>query len=428
MLYIDPGLTLLVLVPMPLIAFSTRFFGSRMHQRYQRVQAAFGGLTETVRERFTGIRIIKAFNQQAASTARIAADSLSYVGENLKLVRITRSFFPMMMLFSNISLALVLYLGGRRTITGVITPGDFVAFISYLGLLTWPMMALGWLTNLIQRGKASLDRIAAIVDIRPDITDGPGVEPRDRHQAAVIFDAVGFGYDAAPVLHEISFTLPRGRILGIVGPPGSGKTSLLSLIPRLYDVTAGSIRVDGVDVRDYTLHQLRSLVSYMPQEPFLFSGTIADNILLHRRPADGRRLGEVLAAAALEEMVDALAGGLETPVGERGVVLSGGQKQRIALARALIDPAPLLLLDDPISQVDTQTGGAIIGSIRAQAARRSVIIVSHRLSALSFADRILVMRDGRIAAAGDHETLLAANAYYARTFALQELEEEAHAG
>ena len=422
---IDPTLTGLVLVPMPLIAVGTRFFSRRMHRRYQAVQASFATLTETVRERLAGIRLIKAHNRQTLEIARVRAASAAYLDENLRLVRITGAFFPMMLLLTNLSLALVLFFGGRYVVRFAITPGDFVAFISYLALLTWPMMALGWVTNLIQRGRASLDRVNAVLETRPAVQDPAEARRLEAPRGEITFEKVAFAYPESgdPALSEIDLRAPAGSVLGIVGPPGSGKTTLLSLIPRIYDPVAGSVCVDGCDVRSLRLEQLRAVIACAPQEPFLFAGTIRENITFGDPAVSEERLAEAARGAALLDTVYGFAQGFDTVVGERGVMLSGGQKQRVALARCLLAEAPILLLDDPISQVDFEIGEAISQTLRRLAGRRTILIASHRLPALAFADRILVLERGRVTAAGRHAELMATSAYYARTYRLQEIEE-----
>ena len=423
MLYINVTLTLLVLIPMPFIVFSTRVFTRKMHRMYQHVQASFSDLTEAVRERFAGIRIIKAYNRQEDATQSVISVSQEYVDRNLKLVKIIGSFFPMMLLFSNLSLAIVLYVGGRQTIAATITTGDFVAFISYLGLLTWPMMAMGWVVNLIQRGKASLDRINTILSTRPDIATAAETHPIEEMDLA--FQEVRFSYDSdlPPVLTDINLSIEPGHTVGIVGPPGSGKTTLLNLIPRLYDTTTGQILMGGIDIRDLAVDELRSHIAFVPQEPFLFAGTIRENILFGNRDAPDTAIERALCDASLTDTVQMFPHGLETVVGERGIILSGGQKQRIALARAFLRDTPMLILDDPVSQVDTETGNSIINTIRRLARNKTVIVVSHRISAVRFADVIIVLDDGRITESGTHEILVAGNRYYAKTFRLQQLEE-----
>lgn len=423
MAYINVRLTLFVLIPMPFIVLGTRFFGRQMHRRYQDVQKSFADLTEGVRERLTGIRIVKAYGTQTTEQQQIEQLSGTYIQKNLNLVTITGSFFPLMLLFSNTSMAIVLYLGGKQTILQEITTGDFVAFISYLGLLTWPMMALGWVTNLIQRGRASLDRIHAVLQITPEITDVKHAVPVRHVIGRLRLDHVGlfFNKTEPPVLSDIQMDLDPGKTLGIIGPPGSGKTSLLNLVLRFYDATEGRILMDGVDIRSIRLSDLRSQIAYVPQEPFMFAGTIFENLTLGDRMYARDKVEHAAELASIYTTIQSFPLGFETVVGERGIILSGGQKQRIALARALLCQRPFLLLDDPISQVDTDTGTKIINTIRSLAGQKTILIVSHRISALGFADHIMSMSKGRIIEYGTHEELMANDKYYARTFRLQEI-------
>ena len=432
MLYINVTLTLFVLIPMPLIAICTRFFSKQMHQRYQRVQAIFSDLTEVMRERFAGIRIIKVHNRKSKEAERVASVSKKYINENMGLVKIVGAFFPMMLLFTNLSLAIVLYLGGRQTISMAITPGDFVAFISYLGLLTWPMMALGWVTNLIQRGQASLDRINRILQTYPEIKSARSAIALGQIQGRIVFQEVDFLYNhegngGTPVLSGINLAVAPGNILGIVGPPGSGKTTLLNLIPRLYEVSGGGILIDGKDIRSLQLDSLRSHIAVMPQEPFLFAGTIRENIAFGNPFIAESQLETVTRQAALYDTIRAFPKGFDTIVGEKGTILSGGQKQRIALARCLLKESDILILDDPISQVDLETGTAIIDTIKSLTGQKTIIIVSHRISAVSFADRIIALERGRIIEEGTHRELIATRQYYARAYQLQEFEEDVNA-
>jgi ATP-binding cassette, subfamily B, multidrug efflux pump len=425
MIYINLKLTLYVLIPMPLIVLGTRFFSKHMHRRYQLVQAAFSELTEAVRERFAGIRVVMAYNAQDGEGREVERISEAYLRENIDLVKVTGTFFPLMVLLTDLSLAIVLFQGGRETIFSRITTGDFVAFISYLGLLTWPMMALGWVTNLIQRGRASLDRLDRILSTDPQLVEADDAASiADFHQTLTI-DNVIFSYDAqrGDVLRGISLSLEKGTTLGIVGPPGSGKSTLLQLLMRLYDVDSGSIRIDGTDVRHLKIADLRSLMSIAPQEPFLFAGTVKENITFDSPDVSDARLERVTRLAALDSTIAELPEGFDTVVGERGVILSGGQKQRVALARALLNDAPIMILDDPVSQVDTHTAARIVETFNAMAGDRTLLIVSHRLSAVRHADRIIVLDNGRIVDSGDHDQLMAADGYYARAYRLQELED-----
>jgi len=431
MAYINVKLTVFVLIPMPMIVFGARFFSKRMHRYYGEVQGAFSDLTEVVRERFAGIRIIKAYNRQQEAASRLESVSRDYVEKNLRLVKITGSFFPMMVFFSNLSLAIILFLGGRQTITLTITPGDFVAFISYLGLLTWPMMATGWVTNLIQRGKASLDRIHKIIQTHPEIDDKPEAVFMKDVETSIVFDSVTFSYvpdmeksEYAPALYGIDLEINHGSILGIVGPPGSGKSTLLSLIPRIFDVSRGRIMVDGINISKIQIRSLRSRISYMPQEPFLFAGTIRENITFGNKETKELELTQAVQGACFYDTINTFPRGFDTIVGEKGVILSGGQKQRVALARTLLADKSIILLDDPISQVDIKTGETIINTIRSMGREKTIIIVSHRLSALRFADRIITLDLGRIVESGTHSELMANDKYYAKTFRLQEIEEE----
>ncbi len=425
MLYIHVELTLYVLIPMPLVVLSARLLGRRLHRRYQGVQAAFSDLTEAIRERCAGVRMIKAHNAEAAAMQAVDGVSKAYVSQNMRLVGVTGVFFPLMVLLTNLSLAIVLYQGGRKAILNEITPGDFVAFISYLGLLSWPMMALGWVTNLIQRGGASLQRLNTIFEQRPEISSAPDAVPMPTAEGRLAFEQVTFAYGGdlrQAALSDIRVDIPAGSVLGIVGPPGSGKSTLLSLVLRLHDTTRGRITIDGRDLRGIDLADLRRLVAYVPQEPFLFAGTVGENLLFGCGKACERRFEQVVADAGLTETLAALPAGLETRVGEKGVLISGGQKQRIALARAMLVDAPILLLDDPISQVDTRTAATIVAAIRRMAGGKTILIASHRLSAVHFADQIITLDEGRVVESGTHEELRAGNGYYAKVHALQELE------
>jgi ATP-binding cassette subfamily B protein len=335
----------------------------------------------------------------------------------------------MMMFFTNLSMAIVIFVGGRKTILAEMTTGDFVAFISYLNLLSWPMMALGWVTNLVQRGSASLVRLKDIINREPDIREASPAVALKQPQGRIVFDRVSFAYRSdsdEPVLKDISIQANPGNVLGIVGPPGAGKTTLLNLIPRLYDLTGGTVRIDGMDVRHIALTDLRHSIAYVPQEPFMFAGTIRDNLLFSLgSKADAvpdRVIDRILDDVRLTETLTDLPNGLDTVVGEKGVMLSGGQKQRVALARGLLTDTPILLLDDPISQVDTETGSHIVDTIARLAGQKTVIVVSHRLAAVRNAHEIISLEEGRVVEAGTHADLLTAGGYYAGVHRLQELE------
>jgi ATP-binding cassette subfamily B protein len=426
MLYINVTLTVFALLPMPIIVVLARVVTRRMHRLYSQVQASFADLTEAVRERFAGIRVVKAYNREDLEAERLSEISRDYLGRNLRLVRITGVFFPGMLFFSNLSVAVVLYLGGRQAINLTITPGDFVAFISYLGLLTWPMMAMGWVMNLIQRGAASLDRISIILETRPQIVSPSRPSAIRDLKGDVVFDKVNFEYGPGQprVLSNISFSLASGQTLGVVGSTGSGKTTLCHLIARLVDTTQGRLLIDGVDIREMHLDVLRAHQAVVPQDAFLFSGSIRDNLSFGKQEATDEELVMAAKAARLYDTVMGFPHHFDTLIGEKGVTLSGGQKQRLALARALLISSPILILDDPLSQVDTETAAAILASVRELSTGRTTVMVSHRISHVRHADLIIVLEGGHISGAGTHEEVMGKEGFYSRMYRWQEVEEE----
>jgi ATP-binding cassette subfamily B protein len=423
MLYINFELTLFAIIPMPLIIVVAMVMSKKMHKIYQETQAVFSVLTEKVREFFSGIRVVKSYQIENTSMASVNSISKEYVKKSLVLTAMTGTLFPLMMLISNISIAIVLYKGGQLTIQNIITPGDFVAFMSYLGLLVWPMMAVGWVTNLIQRGRASLDRLNIIFETVPDISNSENPFKTDRIKNGIELKNVSFNYPQTCVetLSDVSLIIETGKITGFAGPPGSGKTTLLNLIPRLFDISHGAINVDNRNIKDYDISFIRDQFSYMEQEPYMFSGSILDNITFGQDITDND-LEQILYKADLTETIKIFPDGIDTIIGEKGVILSGGQKQRVAFARALMKKNCILILDDPISQVDTRTGTNIINSIINS---ETVIISSHRFSALKKADIIYVIENGKITGKGTHNELVLNNIYYGRSYHMQTYLEEA---
>ena len=430
MLYINVKLTVFALIPMPIIVLLARFITRKMHGLYKAVQASFAELTESVRERYAGIRVIKAYNREGYEAEKVQQMSRDYVGRNMQLVRVTGAFFPGMLFFSNMSVAIVLFLGGRQAIDLTITPGDFVAFISYLGLLTWPMMAMGWVINLIQRGAASLERINTILQTPPKIVTPKNPQPIGRIHGDVVFEKVDFRYaDGLPLsLDGISFRISPGQTLGIVGPTGSGKTTVCHLLPRILDVNMGRILLDGQDIRNLSLDVLRAHIAMAPQDAFLFAGTIRENLSFGMEDASTEDMSRACRAAQFYDTVMGFPNQFETVIGEKGVTLSGGQRQRLALARALLVETPILVLDDPLSQVDTETAAAILANIqRLAGSSTTMIMVSHRISHVRDADVIMVLEEGKMTATGQHEKLMAASEFYRNMYHWQEIESEMEA-
>lgn len=424
MVWIDLKLTLLALIPMPLITFLTRRLSRTMHRRYRTVQDIFGVMTERVREFLSGIRVIQAHVREGLVKNELDRLGRDFVRENIRLTKTAGSFFPLMVMFTNVSMAIVIYFGGRLTIFGAISPGDFVAFISYLGLLTWPMMALGWVVNLVQRGAASLDRINSILDQQPDIGDPPSPQILDGIRGGLEIRHLTFTYPGRTevVLEDLSLDFPAGAMTALVGRTGSGKTTVLNLIPRLFDPPPGRIFLDGIDVRGLKVADLRAAVGYVSQDGYIFSGTVAENIAFGRPDAALDAIQEAARAAALDEDVASFPDGYRTQIGERGLTLSGGQRQRLALARAFLMDPPILILDDTFSAVDAETEGRILKNLADKRAGRTTIIVAHRLTSLNRAQVIHVIEGGRLAESGRHEDLILGQGYFARLHRLQQVQ------
>jgi ATP-binding cassette subfamily B protein len=428
MLAISPRLTLLAFLPLLGLPVIMITLGGVVHRRSQAIQAHFATLTSHAHENLSGVRVVRAYRQEGAETAHFRELSEEYLRRNLSLARVQGLFFPLLTTMGGLSAVVVLYVGGQQVMTGQVTVGEFVAFGVYLGMLVWPMIALGWAVNLVQRGAASMARINELFRERAAIASpaNPSRLPPARGGRAVEFDGVWFQYpgigERGWVLEDVSFTVQPGRSLAIVGATGSGKSTLVDLLVRAHDPSRGSIRLDGVDLRQLDLAELRREVGFVPQETFLFGETLRDNVLLGA-PDDGR-LERVAEVSQLAEALPALPSGFDTMLGERGINLSGGQKQRTAIARALAQDPPVFVLDDALSAVDAHTEARILGALRGALRGRSSIIVSHRLAAVRDADWILVLDEGRIVEQGVHADLIARGGRYWELLRRQQLEEE----
>ena len=426
MFYINFYLTLISIIPAPVIIYLTRILTRRMSVGYEKVQAIFSDLTERAREAFAGIRVVKSYARETWTYEKMQREGSRYISENMRLAKTIGVFSPLMTVFTTLGLAIVIWLGGRLTILGYITTGDFVAFISYLNLLTWPMMAIGWVANLIQRGSASMRRINRVLNESPEIRDESPEREAFRVQGKVTFNKVSLTYQdaAAKALKGISLTIEAGQTVAFVGRVGSGKTSLLHLIPRLYNAPRGSVFIDDADIHDIPLRVLRKSIGFVTQEVIIFSDTIRNNLLLGRKGLSAQALEEALRTAQMHEEVMALGNGMDTLLGERGITLSGGQRQRLSIARAVISDPPILILDDALSMVDTRTEERILNQILASRAGKTNLIVSHRLPTISRADVIVVIVQGELAEAGSHQSLLKKSREYARLYEKQVLAQE----
>ena len=420
MAYIHPGLTLIAIVPMPLLALLTRFLSGRLHKYFRKVQEQFSRLTEFARTSINSILMIKAYTLEGSQAGRFDAMGKEYVQDNLRLAKVQGTLFPVSGLIANTSMLLVLLFGGRLTIQGSITIGDFVAFTSYLFMLTWPMMALGWVTNLFQRGATSLHRIQSILEKRPVFAALSNPEPVPEKINSIRVANLAFSYPGQDesVLEDLSMDIQQG-ILGIVGKTGSGKTTLCHLLARLYPVEKGTVFWNGIDVNNYDLTEVRKKIALVPQDITVFSDTVRSNITMGKPGASQEEIEAVARAAAIHAEIDALPEGYETRIGEKGVKLSGGQRQRIALARALLSDRQVIIIDDGLSAVDIETEHEIIGSMRPFTKNRLCVIVSHRLAPLAQADQLIVMEKGKIVVKGDHEYLLHENRFYATIYEYQ---------
>jgi len=422
---IDWRLTFLAFLSLPLVALATNYFSKQIHDRFEKVQEYFGSVSNRAQESLSGIRVMRAYAQEEAEIESFKKVNRQYVAHNLTLIRISSIFHPILQFFIGIGFIAVLWYGGKLTIQGRITIGQFVEFTLYLGYLSWPMIALGWVINIYQRGMASMGRMHQIMSTDTAIKDPANPVAITEIQGEIEFSNLTFAYEGSqPILTDINLRVAPGQALALVGPVGSGKSTLMNLIPRLLDAAPGSVLVDGHPIADIPLGLLRSSIGYVPQETFLFSETLADNIAFG---VNGAAQGDVETAAEQAGIAEDIVGfpkGFETIVGERGITLSGGQKQRMTIARALLRRPRILILDDALSSVDTYTEEKILRHLRGIMRGRTCIISSHRISTVKDADLIAVLDQGRIVERGTHDELLAKRGFYAELYDKQLLEEE----
>jgi ATP-binding cassette subfamily B protein len=446
MLAISPKLTLYAFLPLPIASIVIQYFGRRIHERFERIQAMFSDISARAQENFSGARVIRAYVQEQAEISAFENANQEYIRRSLGLVRLMGMLWPTLELMLGAAVVIVLWLGGREVLLGKISVGKFVTFNTYMVQLTWPVIALGWVINIFQRGTASLVRINEIISQQPEIVDEsalalanratgvppipPGEDARlsTNIQGEIEFRNLNFAYNGTTVLKDINLRIPAGSSLAIVGPTGSGKTTLVNLIPRVYDAEPGNVLIDGRPIREFPLDSLRRHIGFVPQETFLFSDTIRENIAFGIAQEDGEaKLDDIKAAAEaanIAQDIESFPEGYNTTVGERGITLSGGQKQRTAIARALLRSPRILILDDALSSVDTHTEDKILNHLREIMRGRTTIFISHRVSTVRNADAIAVLHQGRIVEIGTHDQLIARNGYYTDLYNKQLLEEE----
>ncbi len=448
MISISPWLTLYTFLPLPAVSVVIQTFGRRIHDRFERIQAMFSDISARAQENFSGARLIRAYVQEDAEIRAFETENQEYIRRSLRLVRLMGMLWPTLELMLGCAVVLVLWLGGREVIHGLshvtlvtnlgnshpaitttlslsgsMSVGQFVSFSTYMMQLTWPIIALGWVINIFQRGTASLIRINEIMQEQPEIKDAPGAQDREI-EGEIEFRGLNFSYEGKQVLHDLNLRVPGGSSLAIVGPTGSGKTTLVSLIPRIYDAAPETVLIDGRPIREYSVGSLRRHIGFVPQETFLFSDRIRENIALGVDSATDQEIHNAADAANIATDIESFPEGYDTMVGERGITLSGGQKQRTAIARALIRNPKILILDDALSSVDTHTEDKILNHLRDVMRGRTTIFISHRVSTVRNADCIAVLHGGRIVELGTHDELLALNGYYSDLYNKQLLEEE----
>ncbi|MEZ5399125.1 MAG: ABC transporter ATP-binding protein [Bryobacteraceae bacterium] len=428
MLWVDWKLTLIALAPTPLVSVAVMIFGRRIHARFQKIQGLFSDISSRVQENLAGVRVLRAYAQEDAELARFEKVNRAFIGENIRLGVLSGVFMPVLEALIGLAFLVVLWAGGRRLLAGDLTIGSFLMFNFYLGMLGWPMIAMGWVVNLMQRGAASWERLEAMMLRDPAFAAGAGGRAvPEPFRGEIRLENVSVEFGATKALDGIDLTIPAGSSLAIAGHTGGGKSTLVNLIPRLIDPTRGRVLIDGVPVKDLDAGELRQTIGFVPQETFLFSATLGENIALGAPEATAEDQRRAAERAGLGPDIAGFPKGLETEVGERGLTLSGGQKQRTAIARALVRDPKILILDDALSSVDTVTEETILENLRRLMHGRTTILISHRVSTIRHADRIVVVENGRLVEQGSHDELIRLGGYYADLHQKQLLEEELEA-